>query len=229
MEIRGVGNILGEDQHGQIADIGYELYTQYLAQAILEMKGEPPEAFAETEMSWSIGSTYFPKNYITSHTDRIEFYRRISFSKTSSRIETIQSELIDRFGKMPAPTLQLIEYFRAKTRLREMGICSFKKKDSGSSVVIETFGWDIDFKLKWVLAHPKELAFYGETHIIVKIATVWNALTDTKVEQDAYTQYSYYNDENKPDPLEVLLSVLDFMERSIEKSKSSPDGQIPLG
>jgi transcription-repair coupling factor (superfamily II helicase) len=219
MEIRGVGNILGEDQHGQIADIGYELYTQYLAQAISEMKGKPPEAFAETEMSWNIGSTYFPKSYISSHTDRIDFYRRISFARNTQRIDGIRSELNDRFGKMPAPTQQLIEFFRAKTRLKEMGISSFKKKDSGESVVIETFGWQDEHKLKWVLDHPKVLAFYGETHIIIKIATLWNQITDLKVQQDPYTQYSYYNDHEKPEPLDILLTILDFMEDSIRKVK----------
>lgn len=233
MEIRGVGNILGEDQHGQIADIGYELYTQYLAQAISEMKGQPPEVFAETEMSWNIGSTYFPKSYISSHTDRIDFYRRISFSKSTARIDAIKTELLDRFGKMPQPTEQLFEFFRAKTRLREMGISSFKKKDHGSSVIVETFGWTDEFKLKWVLDHPKQLAFYGETHIILKVATIWNLITDEKVEKDPYTRYSYYTEESQPDPLEVLLVVLEFMETSIARAKaaalaSQADGaQVP--
>ncbi len=220
MEIRGVGNILGEDQHGQIADIGYELYTQYLGQAISEMKGQAPEAFVETELSWNIGSTYFPKSYISSHSDRIDFYRRISFAKQPSKIAEIEKELQDRFGEMPAPTQQMIQYFKAKTRFKRMGIKSFKAKEQGHSALLETWKWKDETKLQWVLAHPAELAFYGETHILMKIGAIWNRLTDEKVKDDPYTQYSYYNEDERPEPLDVLEVVLDFMESSLEKCRA---------
>ena len=224
MEIRGVGNILGEDQHGQIADIGYELYTQYLGQAIAEMQGKAPEAFIETEMSWPIGSTYFPKSYIASNADRIDFYRRISFAKSSSRLRLIGAEIQDRFGTMPPPTQQLLEFFISKMRLREMGILSFKKKDQGNTVLIETHQWDPKLKLQWVLAHPKELAFYGETHLLLKIGNIWNRLTEEKVKKDPYAKHSYYNEDDRPEPLEVLKIILDFMEASLAEAKKVVEG-----
>jgi transcription-repair coupling factor (superfamily II helicase) len=219
MEIRGVGNILGEDQHGQIADIGYELYAQYLGQAIAEMRGKAPEPFVETELSWPIGSTYFPKSYIASNNDRIDFYRRISFAKRSSRLRQIGAEIQDRFGAMPAPTVQLLEFFIAKMRLREMGILSFKKKDQGSTVLVETYRWENELKLQWVLAHPKELAFYGESHIVLKISAIWNRATDEKIKKDIYAKHSYYNEDDRPEPLEVLKIILDFMETSLRTAQ----------
>jgi len=221
MEIRGVGNLLGEDQHGQIADIGYELYTQYLSQAIAEMKGGSTEAFWEPELDWKLGSSYFPKHYIPSHTDRIDFYRRISFAKNSSRLDQIRAELKDRYGTPPKPTQQLLGLFTAKTRLKELGILSFKKKDGGASVLIETFKWADELKLKWVLSNPKVLAFYGDNHILIRVDQVWNLCTDEKVEKDPYTAHSYYNDEARIEPLEVLEVVLDFLSRSLREARSS--------
>ena len=221
MEIRGVGNLLGEDQHGQIADIGYELYTQYLSQAISEMKGESPESFWETELDWNLGSSYFPKSYIPSHTERIDFYRRISFAKTSNRLDQIQAELKDRYGALPKPTQQLLGLFFAKTRLREMGILSFKKKGDASNVLIETFNWEDDLKLNWVLSSPKALAFYGNSHILIKVDQVWNLCTDEKVEKDPYTTYSYYNEDNRIEPLEVLEVVLDYMAKSLRNARKN--------
>ncbi len=217
MEIRGVGNILGEDQHGQIADIGYELYTQYLSQAISEMKGGGLQSFIETELSWPIGSTYFPKSFIPSHTDRIDFYRKISFAKTVKNLEIIRTELRDRFGILPKATEQMLLYFRCKTILRAAAIKSFKKKDHGDSALIETHNWDDEKKLKWVLANPKELAFYKDTHIILKIDAIWDNIVDAKVEEDPYQKHSYYNDDNRPDPLEVLDVVIHFITSSLKE------------
>lgn len=221
MEIRGVGNLLGEDQHGQIADIGYELYTQYLSQAISEMKGGSPELLIETELDWNLGSSYFPKTYMPSHTERIDFYRRISFARTSGRLDQIQAELVDRYGAPPKPTKQLLALFFAKTRLKEMGVISFKKKDGGSTVLIETFNWDDDLKLKWVLSNPKTLAFYGDSHILVKVDQIWDLCTDEKVKKDPYTAYSYYNDDDRIEPMEVLEVVLDYMSKTQREAKRS--------
>ena len=219
MEIRGVGNILGEDQHGQIADIGYELYTQYLATAIAEQKGQEPEPFLETELDWNFGSTYIPKKYIPSHSDRIEFYRRISFAKSSSRIDQLSAEMRDRFGKLPKPTSQLLSLFGAKTRLKELGIVSFKGGDGGRSVMLESHGWPDELKLEWVLAHPGELAFHGETHIVLKVDQIWNTNTDEKAQQDPYTAYSYYNEDNRPEPSEVMELLLDFITRTLRSAR----------
>lgn len=226
MEIRGVGNILGEDQHGQIADIGYELYTQYLSQAISELKGQAPQAFIETELSWPIGSTYFPKSFIPSHTDRIDFYRKISFAKSDQQLDSIQQELRDRFGIFPKATEQMLLYFRIKVKLRQAGIKSLQKKDAGDSALIETFNWSDDQKLKWVLAHPKQLAFYKDSHIILKVAAIWDAIIDAKIELDPYMKYSYYNEDNRPDPLEVLDVLVHFIISSLDDLNQKEHSEI---
>ncbi|MBF0196076.1 MAG: transcription-repair coupling factor [Planctomycetes bacterium] len=222
MEIRGVGNILGEDQHGQIADIGYELYTQYLSQAIAEMQGKSPEAFIETELSWSAGSTYFPKGFIPSHSERIEFYRRISFSKNCKQLDAIQIELKDRFGKIPQPAQNLLDLFYCKINLRQLGMKSLKKKDGGENALIETLNWDDERKLAWVLANPNELAFYGESGIILKTEMIWNLTHDEQVKADPYMQHSYYNESDRPEPLDVLKVLVNYIQSSLRKLQEEP-------
>lgn len=223
MEIRGVGNILGEDQHGQIADIGYELYTQYLSQAIAEMKGESPKYFQETELQWSVGSTYFPKDFLPSHSDRIDFYRRISFAKNVDTLEKIQSELRDRFGILPKPTLQMIRLFKCKTRLRDLDIKSLKKKQQGDTALLEPLHWSDELKLSWVLDHQNKLAFTKESHLILKLDQIWDDLCNEKVEKDPYMKYSYYNEDNRPEPLDVLEMVIEFISTSKEKTIQKMD------
>ena len=217
MEIRGVGNILGEDQHGQISDIGYELYTQYLSQAIAELQGRSPRQFIETELSWSVGSSYFPNSFLPSHTDRIDFYRRISFASTKDELKTIQKELRDRFGILPPPTLQMLNLFEIKLILREHKIKSFKKRDQGLVAQIETYQWENDDKLAWVLDNPEAMAFEGNQYILLKVDKIWNKLSDFKIKKDPYTRYSYYNEEEKIDPMEALSILANFIESSTKK------------
>lgn len=214
MEIRGVGNILGEDQHGQISDIGYELYSQYLSQAIAEMKGQAPKQFIETELDWAIGSSYFPNSFIPSHSDRIDFYRRISFAANAEQLAQIQKELRDRFGILPNPTMTMIELFKNKMILRECKIKSFKKKEQGLIAQLSLYQWNDDDKLKWVLENQDFLAFQGDQYVLIRIDKLWDKLTDEKIENDPYTRYSYYNEDNRPEPIEVLSTVCDFIDKS---------------
>jgi len=129
--------------------------------------------------------------------------------------------LRDRFGIMPKPTEQMLLYFRCKTKLRAAGILSFKKKDHGDAAIIETYGWKDDKKLNWVLANPKQLAFYKDTHIVLKVDAIWDAIIDAKVEADPYQRYSYYNEDNRPDPLEVLDVVVHFIHTSLKELEVS--------
>ena len=220
MEIRGVGNILGDDQHGQISDIGYDLYTQYLGQAIAEMKGQSPTAFIETDLAWSVGSTYFPKSFLPSHADRIDFYRRISFARTTAQLDAIQKELRDRFGIIPTPTLNLLRLFHCKVTLRNLSIKSLRRRQQGELAVLETLDWSDDLKLAWVLRQQGELSFNSEENILIKIDKLWNRLTAEQVRHDPYQRYSYYNEDNRPDPLAVLETVVRYIEDTRQKTQA---------
>ena len=109
LEIRGAGNLLGTEQSGYIAAIGFDLYTRLLAETIDELRNnassikKPGRVFEEQpEITISLGlDAYIPQDYISLTDIRIEFYERISKALTEQDISVIEEELIDRFGKIP--------------------------------------------------------------------------------------------------------------------------------
>ncbi|MBF0245999.1 MAG: hypothetical protein HQL31_12145, partial [Planctomycetes bacterium] len=215
MEIRGVGNILGEDQHGNIEDIGYELYAQFLSQALAESRGEEAIDHRECELVWPAGSTNISEVYMRSHKDRIDFYRRISFCRSVEGLQAIAREAEDRFGVLPPSTLRLFSLFRIKLRLRALDIQSFKRRERGEQAVVTIWGGDAETKLAWVLAHQEELAFYREEGILLRVDRIWTARHGELESAEPGHRYSYQKGEHQPDPLAVLETLVDFIEETL--------------
>ncbi|MBO4653618.1 MAG: transcription-repair coupling factor [Lachnospiraceae bacterium] len=101
LEIRGAGNLLGAEQHGQIAAVGYELYCKMLNEAIRAMKGdtEVRELF-ETQIDADVDA-YIPATYIRNEIQKLDMYKRIASIESEDDVEEMQDELTDRFGDMP--------------------------------------------------------------------------------------------------------------------------------
>ena len=101
LEIRGAGNLLGAEQHGQIATVGYELYCKMLNEAIRAMKGdtEVRELF-ETQIDADVDA-FIPATYIRNEIQKLDMYKRIASIESAEDVEEMQDELTDRFGDMP--------------------------------------------------------------------------------------------------------------------------------
>ena len=127
LEIRGAGEILGKEQHGHIAQIGYKLYLKILNKAIQKAKGEEIEERKEAEVSLQ-GSFYIPKDYISEEDERIELYRRISSAENLEEVERIKDEIKDRFGKLPLNVMRILKWAKIKISAESLGI---KKVDEG--------------------------------------------------------------------------------------------------
>jgi transcription-repair coupling factor (superfamily II helicase) len=97
LEIRGAGNLLGEQQSGQIAAIGFELYTEMMEHAVRELKGEAVAPEVEPEIRLGI-SAYFPDDYIPDANQRLFFYKRLASLAKSEELDEIKAEIKDRFG-----------------------------------------------------------------------------------------------------------------------------------
>src|SRR4029077_11356623 len=100
LEIRGAGNILGTQQSGHIAAVGYELYCQLLENAVRRMKNQPLRTHLEVtiDLPWS---AFLPRDYVQGQRLRIEVYRRLARIRRPERLEDFRQELRDRFGALP--------------------------------------------------------------------------------------------------------------------------------
>ncbi|MDD4291799.1 MAG: transcription-repair coupling factor [Clostridia bacterium] len=107
LEIRGAGNILGKEQHGHIASVGFEMYTKLLKEAINESKGELTPETVQTETEIAL-TALIPTGYIDDAPSRMEAYRRISDVKSAEEEKELEDELRDVYGVIPKETRNLI-------------------------------------------------------------------------------------------------------------------------
>ncbi|MGI6563290.1 MAG: transcription-repair coupling factor [Clostridia bacterium] len=137
MELRGVGNLLGYEQHGHIDVVGYDTYVRLLDEAIREVKGEKKEETVnETAVDINVNA-YIDKEYIENESTRIELYKRIVALGSKEEAEDIVDELIDRFGDVPEETHNLIRIALLRKMANDIKIKSIERK---SRQMVITFG-----------------------------------------------------------------------------------------
>ena len=108
LEIRGAGNLLGAEQHGQMDAVGYDMYIRLLNEAVLEEKGEKPPERKECKIDVPLDA-YIPDNYIYSSAGRMEMYKRIALIETEEDLEDVADEMIDRYGEFGKPVKNLMQ------------------------------------------------------------------------------------------------------------------------
>ena len=143
LDIRGAGNILGEEQSGNVREVGYELYQEMLEDAIAKIKSGQMEGLTD-EGSWSpqinLGvPVLIPETYVQDLDVRLGLYRRLSALAKKIELEAFAAELIDRFGKLPAEVDMLLRVVRIKGMCRAAGIA---KLDSGPKGAVIQFYQD---------------------------------------------------------------------------------------
>ena len=107
LEIRGAGNLLGTEQSGHIAAVGYELYCQMLETAVRKLKHQPQKMTSQVEVDLPL-SAYLPDEYVSDKRQKIDLYRRLSRAEDFKQIQEIATELRDRFGPVPAAATRLL-------------------------------------------------------------------------------------------------------------------------
>ncbi len=140
LDIRGAGNLLGEEQSGHIKDVGVELYQDMLKQAVSKLKKHAIEVDEEDDV-WSptiaLGlSVGLPESYIPEIGLRMDLYRRLGSLGTNEDVNTIRLEFIDRFGPLPEEAENLMETLKLKILCRK---ASIQKLESGPNGVLITF------------------------------------------------------------------------------------------
>jgi len=120
LEIRGAGNLLGGEQSGHIADVGFDLYVRLVGEALAEVKGAVPNT-AEVRVELPIDA-HIPHEYVPHERLRLEAYRRIAEAATDSQIEELQAEFLDRYGPLPKPVHHLLAVARLRAAARAIGL-----------------------------------------------------------------------------------------------------------
>jgi transcription-repair coupling factor (superfamily II helicase) len=135
LEIRGAGNLLGSQQSGHIAAVGFEMYTQLVQRAIKRLRGEEIEEEITPEIRWN-KPAFIPDTYVENPHQRLSIYKRLSAIQSDQDVEEMRSELHDRYGPIPEPVSNLLDVMRVKPVLSRMGVKAF---DSDGRRAVLTF------------------------------------------------------------------------------------------
>jgi transcription-repair coupling factor (superfamily II helicase) len=121
LEIRGAGNLLGADQSGHIAAVGYDLYVQMVSEAVAELKGEPLRPPAEIKLDLPVNA-HLPVDYVAREDLRLEAYRRLATVTTHAEVEDIRNEWVDRYGPLPDPAAALLRIGDLRAECARTGV-----------------------------------------------------------------------------------------------------------
>jgi transcription-repair coupling factor (superfamily II helicase) len=137
LDIRGAGNLLGEEQSGHIKEVGFELYQQMLEEAVAEIRGEPEAADGAWSPQITIGTAVMiPESYVPDLQLRLALYRRLAELETTQEIDAFGAELIDRFGQLPEEVEHLLKVVFIKALCRQANV---EKLDAGPKGVVIQF------------------------------------------------------------------------------------------
>ncbi|NRP26177.1 Transcription-repair-coupling factor [Aliiroseovarius sp. xm-m-379] len=139
LDIRGAGNLVGEEQSGQMREVGYELYQQMLEEAIAKIKSGQLEGLSDSDGTWApqinLGvPVLIPDNYVPDLDVRFGLYRRLSSLSTKVELEGFAAELIDRFGPLPKEVNTLMLVVRIKGMCKRAGIAKLDGGPKGATL-----------------------------------------------------------------------------------------------
>jgi transcription-repair coupling factor (superfamily II helicase) len=135
LEIRGAGNLLGAEQHGHIAAVGYDLYSKLLAEAVQELKGDKAGVAVEPVISVSVEG-FLPEEYVPEVNQRLALYKRLAGAAGDDELAELRAELQDRFGSPPEPADQLLDIVRIRIAARRVGV---ERVEAGEGKAVITF------------------------------------------------------------------------------------------
>ncbi|WP_246956762.1 transcription-repair coupling factor [Brachybacterium sp. Marseille-Q7125] len=121
LEIRGAGNLLGGEQSGHIAGVGFDLYVRMVGEAVAAFRGDAPAPEKEIRVELPLDA-HIPHDYIGSERLRLEAYSKLSAVREIGEIEQIRAELTDRYGEIPAPVEVLLDVARFRIDARAAGV-----------------------------------------------------------------------------------------------------------
>ena len=130
LEIRGAGNILGPEQHGHLATVGYDMYCRLMEETLAEVQGKRVTRELETRVDLQVDA-FLPGEYVSEEKQRMEMYKRIASITTDEERADVTDELIDRYGEMPAVVNTLLDVSQLRGLCNRMGISQISRGKGG--------------------------------------------------------------------------------------------------
>jgi len=173
LEIRGAGELLGDEQSGQITEIGFTLYSELLERAVQSLKSNTELDFEQplmraSEIDFHVPAL-IPENYIVDVHHRLIEYKRIASANDSQAVKELKMEMIDRFGLLPEPLQNLFKLTELKALTRKMGIQKIDfGSQSGKIVFSEKPNIDPMKIIQLIQSHPQKYQFDGRQTLSVQ-------------------------------------------------------------
>ncbi|WP_281992145.1 transcription-repair coupling factor [Sulfitobacter geojensis] len=173
MDIRGAGNLLGEEQSGQMRDVGFEMYQSMLEEAIAKIRSGQMEGLSEADDQWApqinLGvPVLIPETYVPDLDVRLGLYRRLSGLSTKVELEGYAAELIDRFGKLPKEVNTLMLVVRIKAMCKRAGIAKLDGGPKGATIQFHNDKFASPEGLVAFIQDQRGLAKVRDNKIVVK-------------------------------------------------------------
>ncbi|WP_170580618.1 transcription-repair coupling factor [Ruegeria arenilitoris] len=173
LDIRGAGNLLGEEQSGQMRDVGYELYQSMLEEAIAKIKAGEMEGLSEADDQWApqinLGvPVLIPEDYVPDLDVRLGLYRRLSSLSTKVELEGFAAELIDRFGPLPKEVNTLLLVVRIKAMCKRAGIAKLDGGPKGATIQFHNDKFASPQGLVEFIQNQRGLAKVKDNKIVVR-------------------------------------------------------------
>jgi len=173
LDIRGAGNLLGEEQSGQMRDVGFELYQSMLEEAIARIKSGEVEGLTEADEQWApqinLGvPVLIPEDYVPDLDVRLGLYRRLSGLQTKVELEGFAAELIDRFGDLPKEVNTLLLVVRIKAMCKRAGIAKLDGGPKGATIQFHNDKFAAPEGLVEFIKDQKGLAKVKDNRIVVR-------------------------------------------------------------
>lgn len=189
LEIRGAGNLLGAQQHGHLASVGYDMYMKLLSEAIKGEKGEEPKNTKDCLIDLQINA-HIPDQYITALSARLMTYRRIADVRTTEEADDVRDELRDRFGEIPPSVNGLIEVSLCRNRAAEIGIYEIGQKGNTLALYCESIEPALVLEISSVLRGRISVTASGKQSINVKMLPTQSPLETLTEIFDAAKSFS---------------------------------------
>ncbi len=220
LEIRGAGNLLGAEQTGFIDTLGFDLYNKILDEAVQELKmaslpdsAKPPTIETQVEMPYD---AFLPEDYVESGAERVHLYRRLTESKRSADLRDIWDELHDRFGRLPQPVQNLLNFVAIRILgqqqgLRLIAIAGDQMTAEFSSTFLDWQGEQIQKRLGSIVANASQpLEFYQNESLGLRLKVPPEEPDTLKAVREFF------------ESIEIdTLATDDFLEEAIDENRYS--------